>query len=77
VSNLFKRLEKLEQSDDGAILIYSHEEQDPTNGDLLLIDRRRGAGVVVGRVQKAGIARHNRTKIVIERAYGNANMPSG
>jgi hypothetical protein len=77
MSNLFKRLEKLEQSDDGAILIYSHEEQDPASGDLLLIDRRRGAGVVVGRVPKAGIARHNRQKIIIDRAYGSVNIPNG
>jgi len=74
--SLLSRLEKLEQSDDGALVICSHEEIDPATGDLLLIDKRGGAGVVVGRVPKAGIARHHRTKIVIDRAYGNA-MPSG
>jgi len=74
--SLLSRLEKLEQSDDGALVICSHEEIDPATGDLLLIDKRGGAGVVVGRVPKAGIARHHRTKIVIDRAYGNV-MPSG
>ncbi len=77
MSNLFKRLEKLELADDGALVICSHEALDPASGDLLLIDKRGGAGVVVGRVPKAGIARHHRTKIVIDRAYGSADMPSG
>ena len=75
--SLLSRLEKLEMADDGALVICSHEALDPASGDLLLIDKRGGGdGVLVGRVPKAGIARHHRTKIVIDRAYGCA-MPSG
>jgi hypothetical protein len=69
--SLLSRLEKLELADDGTLVICSHEEIDPASGDLLLIDKRgAGAGVLVGRVPKAGIARHHRQKICIDRAYG-------
>ena len=68
MNNLFKRLQKLEQ-DDSAILIYSAEQTDPATGDLLLYDRRREPGKLVGRVPAQDIARHRQRRIVIERHF--------
>lgn len=71
-TSLLRRLMKLERAaDDDALVIYTHEREEPDGSLTLLADRTYSGNLrVVGHVPAGEVERHRRSVIRIERSYG-------